>query len=177
MRRWAGMAVIVITVGWSAAVAATVQDLVRLRQSDMKEIATSTKVLAEMFKNPETYASSTFEKAAEVVVARSGRHLVANFSDLAAAPGSKATDAIRDDRSRFAELAENLKTYASALAAAAREHPEAMTEDMRMKAAEPTEGGLLGITPRQSQKMSAEHAFHLMLQTCASCHARFRQRD
>ncbi len=173
----ASFALIVFAVGCPAAVAATVPDIVRSRQSDMKEIATSTKVMADMFKEPDTYASGSFGTAAEEIIARSGSHLTANFSELAAAPGSKATDAIRDERARFAALAENLKTYATALAAAAHDHPDSMTEDMRMKANEPMEGGLLGIAPRPSQKMSAEHAFHLMLQTCASCHARFRQRD
>lgn len=171
------LTLIVFAVGCSAAVAATVPDLVRLRQSDMKEIAASTMVMADMFKNPDTYSSGTFKTAAEVIVAGSGSHLVANFSELAAAPGSNATDAIRDDRAHFTELAENLKTYATALADAAHDHPDAMTENMRMKADEPMEGGLLGTAPRPSKKMSAEHAFHLMLQTCASCHARFRQRD
>lgn len=173
----ASFTLIVFAVGCSAAVAATVPDLVRLRQNDMKDIAASTKVMADMFKNPERYSSGAFATAAGVIVARSGNHLVANFAELAAAPGSKATDVIRDDRAHFTELAENLKAYATALAAAAHDHPNGMTEDMRMKPDEPMESGLLGTAPRPSQKMSAEHAFHLMLQTCASCHARFRQRD
>lgn len=173
----AGMTLIVLAFGCSAAVAATVQDLVRLRQSDMKEIAASTKVIADMFKDPNTYSSGRFETAAGKIIVRSGTHLVANFADFAAAPGSKATDAVRENRIHFAKLAENLKTYATALEVAARDHPDAMTDDMRMNSDEPMEGGLLGTTPRTSQKMSAEHAFHLMLQACASCHSGFRQRD
>lgn len=173
----ASLLMIAFAVGCSVAVAATVPDIVRSRQSDMREIAASTKVMADMFKDPNTYASGMFETAAGKIIARSGTHLVANFADLAAAPGSKATDAIRENRIHFAKLAENLKTYATALEVAARNHPDAITDDMRMNAQEPMEGGLLGTTPRTSQKMSAEHAFHLMLQACASCHSGFRQRD
>jgi hypothetical protein len=38
-------------------------------------------------------------------------------------------------------------------------------------------GGPLGTHVRDEQSLSAmpaEHAFHLMLQTCTTCHARFR---
>lgn len=110
-----------------------------------------------------TYASGTFEATTGQIITRSGSHLVANFSEVAAASGSKATDAIRDERAHSGELAENLKTYATAMAAAAHEHPYAMSEDMKMKPGEPVEGGLFGPAPRPSQRVSAEHALHLML--------------
>jgi hypothetical protein len=52
-----------------------------------------------------------------------------------------------------------------------------MPASMRMKPGEAMGGGPLGTHVRNEQElsaMSAEHAFHLMLQTCTTCHARFR---
>lgn len=51
-----------------------------------------------------------------------------------------------------------------------------MTEDMKMKATNLWRVNFSG-PRRPSQKVSGEHAFHLMLQTCAACHARYRERD
>ncbi len=164
-------------IGVTSAIAGTASEIVQSRQSAMKELAAATKVMAGMFKEPRSYSASSFGAAAREIEARAGGRLVETFAHLGAAPGSKATDAIKDDPAHFAELADNLKTYATALESAARDHPEAMTDDMRMKAGEAMEGGLLGVAPRSSQKMSAEHAFHLMLQTCASCHSRFREKS
>ena len=173
----ATFSVIFVFVGVSAANADSATEIVKARQSDMKSIAVSTKAMAGMFNAPDTYVSSVFQAAAGEIVRRAGGHLVSEFQDVTVSTGSKATDAVAKDRARFAELAENLRSYAAALEEAARAHPGQMTQDMRMKAHEPMEGGLFGTAIRSPAKMSAEHAFHLMLQTCASCHSRFRERD
>ncbi len=67
--------------------------------------------------------------------------------------------------------------FAKSLTSAAESHPDALTPDMRMRA-----GDVIGLGPfgkkvdptTEISSMPAEHAFHMMLQTCTSCHARFR---
>lgn len=52
-----------------------------------------------------------------------------------------------------------------------------MPASMRMKPGEAIGGGPLGTHLRNKQELSAmpaEHAFHLMLQACTTCHVRFR---
>jgi cytochrome c556 len=157
--------------------ATAVDDTVRDRQHDMKEIAAAAKAIAEMFKETETYSSSAFKLAATSISVRADQRLVDHFATMTVAEGSKATEAIAAEPDRFAALARDLKSYADALASAADRHPGAMSEDMRMKTGEPMGGGPLGTRVRNEatlSSMSAEHAFHLMLQTCSSCHVRFR---
>lgn len=149
------------------------------RQTDMKEIAGAAKTISDMFKTPETYSAERFKAAARTISDRADRRLVDQFAKVTVAEGSKATDVIATDHDRFAELARDLKTYADALSSAAERHPEAMSDDMLMKQGEAIGGGPLGTRVRSQasmSKLSAEHAFHLMLQTCTSCHSRFRSR-
>ncbi len=174
MRLPAMLASALLVSGISVAAAQTVTEIVLSRQRDMKEISDATKAMAGMFKSPETYDARAFGNAAGLIADKAGSHLILNFSVVASAPGSSASASVSEDKAHFAELAESLKLYALALGAAARAHPGKMTEDMRMTASEPMEGGLLGTRPAEA--VSAEHSFHLMLQTCASCHSRFRER-
>ena len=53
-----------------------------------------------------------------------------------------------------------------------------MADGMRMKPGDPMGGGPLGTRTMNKvslSEMAAEHAFHLMLQTCTACHTRFRE--
>ncbi len=145
------------------------------RQRDMKEIAVAAKTIAAMFKAPDTYSAASFGEAARTISERAGQRLTDHYDVVGAAEGSKATEAIATDHDRFEKLAADLKAYAEALAKAAEGHHDEMTDEMRMNEKEPMEGGILG--PRKKIDvfaMSAEHAFHMMLQTCTSCHAKFR---
>ncbi|MDX3925153.1 MAG: cytochrome c [Shinella sp.] len=152
-------------------------EAVAIRQREMKDIASATKTIADMFKSPATYSSQDFKQAARSISDRADQRLVRHFTTVTTADGSKVTDVISTERDRFAELARDLKTYADALYSAADKHPDVMSDDMRMKEGEPMGGGPLGTRMRKEtsiSKMSAEHAFHLMLQTCTSCHSKFR---
>lgn len=101
--------------------------------------------------------------------------MTGHFGSIGVAEGSKVTEALATDRDRFEKLAADLRIYAEVLTKAADEHPDAMTDDMRMNEGEPMEGGILGSRKKINAKaMSAEHAFHMMLQTCTSCHSKFR---
>ncbi|OWV87971.1 cytochrome C [Rhizobium sp. N122] len=168
----------ILVLSMSMTIAATaVDDTVKERQQDMKEIAAAAKAIAGFFKNPETYSSDSFRQAATAIGVRADQRLIDHFATRTVAEGSKATEAIAAEPDRFAALARDLKSYADALASAADKNPGAMSDDMRMKPGEPMGGGPLGTRVRNEatlSSISAEHAFHLMLQTCSACHTGFR---
>lgn len=152
-------------------------DLVALRQADMKAMAAAARTIADMFRNPDTYSAIEFRHAAAAIADRSGKVLAGHFVEGTADPRSKAKPDIIDERDRFDQLAADLRGYALALGAAGEANPGAMTDRMRMKPGEKMGGGPLGIHVRNEEELSsipAEHVFHLMLQTCTTCHARFR---
>lgn len=98
-------------------------------------------------------------------------------ADWANTAGSKASASIETDRQQFDKLADDLGIYASALSIAADRNPDTLGPGTRMKGGEAMMGGPLAKkmdAAREAESMPAEHAFHLMLQTCTSCHAKFR---
>ena len=175
MSRCLGTVAVLVLCVTLADAAADAGSVVVNRQRDMKEIAVAAKTIAEMFKASDTYSSATFRQAARTVSERAGQRLTDHFGVIGATEGSKITEALATDHDRFEKLAADLKAYAEVLAKAADEHPNAMTDDMRMSEGEPMEGGILGSRKKiDASAMSAEHAFHMMLQTCTSCHSKFR---
>ncbi|MFW8585956.1 cytochrome c [Rhizobium beringeri] len=153
------------------------EDLVTLRQADMKAMAAAAKTISGMFKDPATYKAGEFKWAADTIRDKSGSVLSAHFASEAASPQSKARPNILEERERFDRIANDLRDYAVALDAAAEKNPGPMPASMRMKPGEAMGGGPLGTHVRNEQELSAmpaEHAFHLMLQTCTTCHVRFR---
>ncbi|WP_280953069.1 cytochrome c [Rhizobium sp. M1] len=152
-------------------------DIVALRQADMKAMSDAAKTISDMFRAPESYSSTEFRRAADIIVDRAGAVLAGHFAGGTDDPRSKAKPDIAQERDRFDRLADDLRNYALALDAAGEASPGAMTERMRMKPGEPKGGGPLGIHVRNETELSsisAEHVFHLMLQTCTTCHAAFR---
>jgi cytochrome c556 len=153
------------------------EDVVALRQADMKAMAAAAKTISGMFKDPAIYKAAEFRWAADTIRDRSGSVLAGHFASEAASPQSKARPNILEERDRFDRFANDLRDYAVALDAAAENNPGPMSASMRMKPGEPMGGGPLGTHVRNEQELSAmpaEHAFHLMLQTCTTCHAKFR---
>ncbi|MFL5013513.1 c-type cytochrome [Rhizobium sp.] len=153
------------------------EDLVALRQADMKAMAAASKTIFGMFKDPASYKAAEFRWAADTIRDKSGAVLSGHFASETASPQSKAKPNILEERERFDRIANDLRDYAVALDAAAEKNPGPMPASMRMKPGEAMGGGPLGTHVRNEQEllaMPAEHAFHLMLQTCTTCHARFR---
>ena len=150
---------------------------VSARQLDMKSMAEAAKLIDGMFKGTTSYDSVAFKAAAESIYKRSGSALIAHFEGNPAIAGSAASSTIMTERVRFAALANDLRIYANSLSTAAERHPDELTPDMRMKS-----GDVKGLGPfgknvdaaTEISTMSAEHAFHMMLQTCTSCHVKFR---
>jgi cytochrome c556 len=161
----------------TAAMVSAEEDVVAIRQADMKAMAAAAKTISGMFKDSTTYKASEFKLAADTIRDRSGGVLSAHFASAADSRRSKAGPNIFKERDRFDRIANNLRDYAVALDAAAQKNPGPMTASMRMKPGEVMGGGPLGTHVCDEQEllaMPAEHAFHLMLQTCTTCHSRFR---
>jgi cytochrome c556 len=151
------------------------EDLVSRRQADMKAMAAAAKTISGMFKDPAAYNASEFKWAADTIRDKSGSILSALFASEADSRQSKAGPNILKERDRFDRIANDLRDYAVALDA--QNNPGQMSASMRMKPGEAMGGGPLGTHVRNEQEllaMPAEHAFHLMLQTCTTCHAKFR---
>ncbi|NRP74683.1 hypothetical protein ILFOPFJJ_05605 [Ensifer psoraleae] len=155
------------------------RDIVQQRQQDMKAMANAAKTIDAMFKGSSPYDAKAFKAAAETIGSHSGEKLSSQFDGSIAASGSKASVNIGAERQKFDKLAAELAVYASALAAAAERNLHVLSPQMRMQAGEAMMGGPLARKAqpdRDVRSMPAEHAFHLMLQTCTSCHAQFRVR-
>lgn len=158
----------------------SITDVVAQRQQHMKAMAAAVRTMAGMFKSPETYAPAGFKDAAETIRRHSAMSLQADFSAVTAAKGSDASELIAAERERFAQLSDDLERYAIAVASAASDSPGPMPQDMRMREGETVSGGPFAKRPRNAANeapISAEHAFHTMLGTCTSCHARYRLKE
>lgn len=144
----------------------------------MKAIADAAKSINAMFKGTSPYDSKLFKAAAETIRSQSGTALSALFQGSVTTTGSKASASIESERQQFDKLALDLGAYAAALSVAADRNPDALGPAMRMQAGDAVAGGgplaKKIDAARNATSMSAEHAFHLMLQTCTSCHAKFR---
>jgi cytochrome c556 len=153
---------------------ASASDIVESRQSDMKAMASAAKTLNEYFVGKRRYDLAKFRTAADSIRRNAGR-ITGHFARIVEAPTSAASPFIKVDHVKFDMLAHQLEQYAGQVSAAAMVG-DRLPEGMRMKPAEVVEGG-----PFANKKLrlnvssyTSEHAFHMMLQTCTSCHASFR---
>ncbi|WP_421423954.1 cytochrome c [Agrobacterium rosae] len=145
------------------------------RQVGMKSMADSARIIGDLFSGRRAYSQKEFREAAESIRTRAGKRLVDDFGG-GRQPDSKAdAEMISSSSEEFGKLARDLETYAAALSSAADRNPKELGPETRM-------GGTLLGSPfrrkadaaRDAASMPAEHTYHLMLQTCTSCHARFR---
>ena len=161
----------------AAGLAANLDPVVQERQAEMKAMSAAAKSISERFSGRKPYDAAEFRAEARLIARMGGERLIAHISSITAADGSQARDEIAVERARFYGYARELAAYAEQVAAAAADG-EAVPASMRMRAAEMTEGGPFA---RKREKKpdfasySSEHAFHMMLQTCSSCHAAFRR--
>lgn len=146
------------------------------RQLGMKSMAVSAKVIGELFGGGKPYSQQEFREAAENIRSHAGGRLVADFDGGPQADSKADAEMISSSSEEFGRLARDLEIYASALSSAADRNPKELGPETRM-------GGTLLGSPfgpkveaaRDAASMPAEHAYHLMLQTCTSCHAKFRR--
>lgn len=161
-----------------ATLAATLGPVVVERQADMKAMSAAAKSLADAFAVKKPYDIDAFKADARMIAGMGGERLISHFASVTATEGSQALDGIASDRFKFEKLARDLQVCAEQVAAAAAVGG-IMPASMRMRPAEMTESGPFARKRTRQPDVSAyssEHAFHMILQTCSSCHAAFRQR-
>ncbi|WP_018237633.1 cytochrome c [Ensifer sp. BR816] len=171
------VATAIATISAGAAHSLSSGNVVEERQQDMKAMAAAAKSISGMFKGTSAYDGKAFKGAAETIRSHSGTNLSSLFEGPVTAAGSKASANIEAERQKFEKLAAELGVYASTLSAAADRSPDVLGPEMRMRPGDAMMGGPLAKKSSAEQdatSMPAEHAFHLMLQTCTSCHAKFR---
>ncbi len=163
----------------AATAAASAEGEVQQRQATMKEIAEAMKQINGMFRGQRPYEGLALATAAESVRQRAGEAMVELFPEGSAGYPSQARPEIWERPEEFAELAGHLERLAAMLAEEGRANPESFADSMRMRPGTSMGGGsLLGgrgmAWPAEGEAVPAEHAFHLMMETCASCHSSFR---
>ncbi|NSY09624.1 cytochrome c [Agrobacterium tumefaciens] len=142
----------------------------------MKSMADSARIIGELFGGRRPYTQTELGEAAENIRAHAGRRLVESFGGGQQSDSKAYMEVISSSAEEFAKLAHDLEVYAVALTSAADRNPKELGPDTRM-------GGTLLGSPfgrkadadRDAASIPAEHAYHLMLQTCTSCHAKFRE--
>jgi cytochrome c556 len=184
MNRSIVLTTVLLLAGEAAGIAAShipTEKIVAQRQNSMKAMANAAKTIGGMFEGKLTYDGTAFKGAAETLRRLAGNALVAEFPQGSFGGTSAAKPDIDQSREEFAALARHLDRLASSLSKAADNAPNRITEAMRMAPGPATGGSLLGKRAGGSadadpSSMPAEHVFHLILQNCTSCHAKFRQK-
>ncbi|WP_244897098.1 cytochrome c [Mesorhizobium amorphae] len=148
----------------------------------MKAMADAAKTISGVFDGKLAYDAAAFKAAAETIRHRSGKAMVESFPAGSFGAPSAAKVEIDQSRGEFAALARHLESLAAALSLAADNAPDGITESMRMAPGMAMgSSSLLGkragsATDADPSKMPAEHVFHLILQDCTNCHAKFREK-
>ncbi|CAN7586978.1 cytochrome c [Mesorhizobium amorphae] len=184
MRRVPVIAAVIVVAGLAARSAlpeTAVSPVVAERQASMKAMASAAKTISGIFDGKMAYDAVAFKEAAETIRRRSGSAMVDAFPAGSFGAPSAAKAEIEQSREEFAALALHLESLATALSDAADEAPNGITEAMRMKPGMAMGSSLLGkraggAAEADPSKMPAEHLFHLMLQDCTNCHAKFREK-
>jgi cytochrome c556 len=173
-------ALVLVAVGAGAAAAAS--GLVAERRETMKSFAAAARTISDMFAGKQPYDSARFKAAASLIGRGSGTALEAEFPANSIGGGSRAKPEIFAEWPQFALHADQLALLADGLARAAERSPREIGSDMRMKAGMPMGGSLLAsratpLTETEISSLPAEHVFHLMIEQCTACHAKFRTAD
>ena len=158
-----------------------VAPVVAERQASMKAMADAAKTISGIFDGKLAYDSAAFKAAAETIRRRSGKAMVDGFPAGSLGDPSAAKAEIEQSREEFNALAGHLESLAAALSSAADDAPDGITEAMRMAPGMAMGSSLLGkraggAAEAAPSKMPAEHLFHLILQDCTNCHAKFREK-
>jgi len=173
-----------VQAGGAAGVAAThiaADPIVSQRQASMKAMANAVKTISGMFDGKLAYDAADLKEAAETIRRRSGNTMVDEFPAGSFGAPSAAKAEVGKSRAEFAALALHLESLAAVLSSAADGAPDGITDAMRMRSGLAMGGSILGkrsgnSTNTDPSKIPAEHALHLILQDCTSCHAKFREK-
>ncbi|MFH1344027.1 MAG: cytochrome c [Pseudomonadota bacterium] len=152
---------------------------VERRQQAMKDMAAAAKTIAAMFSGDVAYDKTRLQEAASAFVLH-GSELSTLFTGSAETKSEADDRRIAAERKEFNEIAARLEELAVAFDRKAARAGSAITPDMRMGSSIPGGGSLLGARPSRGEvslnAVPAEHLFHLMLETCTTCHSKYRLR-
>lgn len=152
---------------------------VERRQQAMKEMAFAAKTIAAMFSGDVAYDKTRLRKSASAFVLHASE-LSAQFTGNAGSKSEADEGRIAAERKEFGEIAARLEELAVAFDWKAARAGNAITPDMRMGSGVPGGGSLFGARPLRSEAdlsaIPAEHLFHMMLETCTTCHSKYRLR-
>jgi cytochrome c556 len=163
----------------AAEAAAATSGIVAERRETMKSFAAAVRTISDMFAGKQPYDSGRFKAAAALIGQKSGPALKAEFPAGSSGEGSRAKPEIFAEWPQFGLHADQLALLADGLAKAADRSPHEIGDDMRMKTGMPMGGTLLAsrakpLTQTEISWLPAEHVFHLMIEQCTGCHAKFR---
>ena len=166
-------------IGGAVIAAAATGSVIEKRQEAMKSMAAAAKTIGDMFQGKLSYDAHAFKAAAQRISASSGRALLDDFPPASIDDRSQADAKIWAQWDEFQILAGRLSVLGASLAVDADKSPNTITGNMRMQPGAMMGGSLLGGQPKalseaEIANLPAEHAYHLMLETCTSCHAKFR---
>lgn len=151
------------------------------RQQAMREMALASKAIATMFDGKILYDKEKFQAAASVLVDHAGKRLSTLFAEPSSGQTAADEAKIAAEHSEFDKIASRLEELAIAFDEKAANAGDVLTSDMRMGRGMLGGGSLLGGKPLRSEMdlhaIPAEHLFHMMLETCTTCHSKYRTRQ
>ncbi|TDT72706.1 cytochrome c556 [Litoreibacter halocynthiae] len=161
--------------------------IVKERMDGMSAMGKAVKVLTPMMRGKTSYDADQVRASADVMIMHSGEQMTRLFPEGTGAKPSSALPTVWEDWDGFAELAENLKSYAEGmklgadigLANAAGQQSSSM---MGGAASGSMGGGMMGgaeqaMTPEMFAAMPSDRAFAAVAQTCSACHQKFRAEE
>lgn len=161
--------------------------VVKERMDGMMAMGDAVKSLSAMMRGEEDYDAAAVKMHGQTIETHAGDALVGLFPKGSDGASSEAKPAIWTDSANFEALASQLETYAIALQVAADNGP--MMEDSTqrnmmggsgmMSSSDMMNGsGMMGdqtmMSPDALAKMPVDGVFNMLVQTCASCHAKYR---
>lgn len=167
--------------------------IVKERMDAMAVMGNSVKAVAPMMRREIDYDAEAVKLAAQVFAKHSGEAMTKLFPEGSGGGASEATPEVWSEWSKFEELAEQLGAYSNGLALAADNGlgtsmsgaGAMMGSTGSMMGTSSTDSmmgtsGMMGGTAAPMMdftSMTADMAFNMVAQTCASCHATFREKE
>ena len=181
-RIWVASAVIA-SVGVAAFAHGGATGIVKERMDGMSAMGEVVKALTPMMRGETSYDAAKMRDAADVMIMHAGEQMTRLFPEGTGAKPSAALPTVWENWDDFAELAEQLKSYAegmkvgagNGLAKAQAQQSGSMmggTTDTMMG------GSMMGapaaMTPEMIASMPSDMAFAAVAQVCSACHQKFR---
>lgn len=154
--------------------------IVKERMDAMAVMGNSVKAVAPMMRREVDYDAEAVKSAAQVFARHSGEAMTKLFPEGSGGGASEVTPEVWSEWSKFEELAEQLGAYSNGLALAADNGlGTSMGSAGSMMGSSSTDSMMGGTTTPMIDftSMTADIAFNMVAQTCASCHATFREKE